>query len=194
MLPTPTQRTPLHTRTLTFRGYARADGLWDMEGELLDIKHYDHLHGSGTRAAGEPVHHILVRVTVDAQLCIHDIQTAMDRTPFDECGVADQHVRRMVGQTMGAGWRKAIDTAMGGLHGCTHLRELLFNLATAAFQTIPHDLEMKRMARGEPMHDGQQPPFFMGKCMTWDFNGPVVARLMPRFVGWIKPVATDKAG
>jgi hypothetical protein len=194
MLPSPAQRTPLHNRTLTFRGYARADGLWDMEGELLDLKHYDHLHGNGTRAAGEPVHHILVRVTVDAQLRIQDIQTSMNRTPFGECGVADQHVRRMVGQTMGRGWRKAIDTAMGGLHGCTHLRELLFNLATAAFQTIPHDLEMKRMARGEPMHTSDQPPFYMGKCMTWDFNGPVVARLTPQFAGWIKPVATDPAG
>lgn len=190
MLPTPTERTPLHTRTLTFNGYARADGLWDMEGELRDVKHYDHPHGTGTRAAGEPVHHILLRVTVDAQLRIHDIASSMHRTPFGECGVADQHLRRMVGQTMGAGWRKAIDTAMGGLQGCTHLRELLANLATAAFQTIPHHVEMQRLARGEPMHASDQPPFYMGKCMTWDYNGPVVARFAPRFVGWVKPEGT----
>lgn len=194
MLPTPTERTPLHTRTLTFRGFARADGLWDMEGELQDIKHYDHLHGSGTRAAGEPVHHLFLRVTVDAGLCIQDISSSMSTAPFGECGVADQHMRRFIGMTMGAGWRRTIDNTIGGLEGCTHLRELLFNLATAAFQTIPHDMEMKRMARGEPMQSGDQPPFYMGKCMTWDYNGPVVARYAPKFVGWVKPVMATKVG
>jgi hypothetical protein len=39
---------------------------------------------------------------------------------------------------MGPGWRQAIDRTIGGVQGCTHLRELLFNMATAAFQTIPH--------------------------------------------------------
>ena len=39
-----------------------------------------------------------------------------------------------------------------------------------------------------PRFDGDQPPFYMGKCMTWDFNGPVVARVAPQFVGWVKPV------
>ena len=29
--------------------------------------------------------------------------------------------------------------------------------------------------------------------MTWDTNGPVVARHMPQFVGWVKPDKTNKA-
>ena len=69
MLPTPThERTPLHTRTLTFRGFARPDGLWDMEGELHDTKHYDHVSGPGIRKAGEPIHHLFLRVTLDLSL------------------------------------------------------------------------------------------------------------------------------
>ena len=195
MLPTPdTERTPLHTRTLTFRGFARADGLWDMEGELHDTKHYDHPSGSGTRHAGDAVHHLFLRVTLDAQLCIQDISTSMSTAPFGECGVADQHMRRFVGMTMGSGWRQTIEKTIGGLEGCTHIRELLFNLATAAFQTIPHHREMQRMERGEPQHLSDQPPFFVGKCMSWDVNGPVVARLMPQFAGWKKPKPADNAG
>ena len=89
---------------------------------------------------------------------------------------------------MGAGWRQAIDRAIGGVQGCTHLRELLFNLAPAAFQTIPHAKEVRRREAGLSRFDGDQPPFYMGKCMTWDFNGPVVARVAPQFVGWVKPV------
>lgn len=192
MLPAPTsERTPLHNRTLTFRGFARADGLWDMEGELHDVKHYDHPSGPGIRQAGQPVHHLFLRVTMDADFRIHDIATNMHTAPFGECGVADQHMRRFVGMTIGSGWRRTIDQTIGGLNGCTHLRELLFNLATAAFQTIPHDREMRRLARGEPQHEGDTPPFYMGKCMTWDFNGPVVARYAPRFVGWIKPATAQ---
>ena len=191
MLPTPTtERTPLHTRAVSYQGYARADGLWDIEGELRDSKHYDHPHSTGTRPAGEAVHHLWLRVTLDERFCIHAIATAMDSTPFGECGVANQHMQRFVGMTIGAGWRQTIDKTVGGLAGCTHIRELLFNLATAAFQTIPHHQEMQRLARGESWHSGSTPPFFVNKCMTWDTNGPVVARLMPQFVGWVKP---DKA-
>jgi hypothetical protein len=90
-------------------------------------------------------------------------------------------MRRFVGMTMGSGWRQTIEKTIGGLQGCTHLRELLFNIATAAFQTIPHHREMQRVARGEPMHDAHTPPFFVDRCMTWDASGPVVARLMPQF-------------
>jgi hypothetical protein len=188
MLPTPTaERAPLHTRTLTFRGFSRADGLWDMEGELHDAKHYDHPHGSGTRAAGDAVHHLFLRVTLDAHFGIHAIATAMDSTPFGECSVANQHMQRFVGMTIGSGWRQTIEKTVGGLQGCTHIRELLFNLATAAFQTIPHHQEMQRLARGESWHSGSTPPFFVNKCMTWNTQGPVVARLMPQFVGWAKP-------
>jgi hypothetical protein len=189
MLPTPeVQRTPLHTRTLSFRGFARADGLWDMEGELHDSKHYDHPHEHGTRHTGQPVHHLFLRVTLDEQFCIRDIATRMGTAPFAECGEADRHMRRFIGQTMGKGWRQTIERTVGGLEGCTHLRELLFNMATAAFQTIPHHMEMQRLAQGQDRHaPGAQPPFYMGRCMTWDFNGPVVARLAPQFVHWKKP-------
>ena len=34
-------------------------------------------------------------------------------------------MRRMIGATMGPGWRKAIETHLGGVQGCAHLRELL---------------------------------------------------------------------
>lgn len=187
MLPPVPERQALHTRAITFRGFARADGLWDMEGELHDSKHYDYEGHEGVRRAGSPIHHLHLRVTVDADFRIHAIQTAMDATPFGECTVADRHMQRLVGQVMGPGWRQTIERAIGGLDGCTHLRELLFNIATAAFQTIPHHREMQRRASGAPRAEATEPPFYMGRCMTWDFNGPVVARHAPQFINWQRP-------
>lgn len=187
MLPEPVARQPLHTRTLTFRGYARADGLWDMEGELHDSKHYAYERSSGDfMQPGTAIHHMHIRATVDETLCIREIHTSMQATPFGECTSADATLQRMVGQRMGPGWRQAIDRAVGGVQGCTHLRELLFNLATAALQTIPHHQSMQRLSAGESRHQGDEPPFYMGRCMTWDFNGPVVARVAPQFIGWVK--------
>src|SRR5690606_2020473 len=41
-LPAPEiEREPLHTRTVRVDAYARADGQWDLEAELIDVKHYD---------------------------------------------------------------------------------------------------------------------------------------------------------
>jgi hypothetical protein len=177
----------LHTRSITFRGFAREDGLWDMEGELHDSKQYDYTASEGHRPAGTPVHHLFLRVTLDASFCIQAIESSMDSTPFGECQVANRSLQQMVGQTMGPGWRQAIERTIGGTLGCTHLRELLFNMATAAFQTIPHHQQMQRVAAGSPRQPSDTPPFYMGKCMTWDFNGPVVARVAPRFAGWKKP-------
>jgi hypothetical protein len=192
MLNTPAARTPLHTRTLTFRGFARDDGLWDMEGELHDSKAYGYDSSHGRREAGQPIHHLFLRVTLDDSFVIQAITTSMDATPFGECSAADRPMQTMVGQRMGPGWRQAIERHIGGVGGCTHLRELLLNMATAAFQTIPHQMEMRRRASGEPRQDDTQPPFYMGKCMTWDFNGPVVARVAPQFVGWVQPAKRVK--
>ncbi len=40
-LPPPVERDHLHTRTMEFRGYQRADGLCDIDARLTDVKTYD---------------------------------------------------------------------------------------------------------------------------------------------------------
>jgi len=41
-----------------------------------------------------------------------------------------------VGCSMARGWRQAIQKHLGGVESCTHLRELLFNLATATGKAV----------------------------------------------------------
>lgn len=181
-LPEPSARTPLHTRKITFEGFARADGLFDIDAELVDSKSAPiRMHERGLLPAGGAIHHMRVRVTVDDTLTIRAIVTAMDAAPFGNCQNAVDPVQKLVGATLGAGWRKAIEAAMGGVAGCTHLRELLFNLATAAFQTIPVHLSQQREARGEPRDPAGPAPYFLGKCLSWDREGPVVQRVLPLY-------------
>jgi hypothetical protein len=81
----------------------------------------------------------------------------------------------MVGHTLGRGWRKAIDQHLGGVQGCAHLRELLFNVATAALQTVPGGFDTTNAVK---------PPMYLGQCLAWDFNGPLVERRYPVFFQW----------
>lgn len=187
-LPAPAPRQHVHTRQVTTCGYLRDDGLWDIEGELADTKTYFYRNPDGLgREPGDPVHHMKIRLTMDDTMTVRDAVTSMPGTPFPECQGAASPVRGIIGVTIGAGWRKAIDAAMGGTMGCTHLRELLAAMATVAFQTIPNYRTHQRRVRGEPVLTDGRPGHQMGKCLAWDFNGRVIARVAPEFVAWVLP-------
>lgn len=184
-LPSPQPRTHLHTRNVVYRGYHRQDGLWDIDAEMSDTKSYTlERTERGVMPPGTPVHGMAIRVTVDDAMTIREITPAMDFTPFGECQQGTDPMQRMVGVTMGPGWRQAIERALGGIRGCTHLRELLFNMATAAYQTIPAYRDRLRRQAGTPPTDSGEPPYHLGKCIAWDFDGAVVQRHYPRFAGW----------
>lgn len=184
-LPPAAPRKHLHTRQVRFDGYYREDGLWDIEARLTDTKAYAWRSADkGVLPPGTPVHDMLIRLTLDDALTIKAIATGMPSTPLGECGQAADPMQVMVGQTIGPGWRVTIEKHLGGVKGCTHLRELLFNMATAAYQAIPGYRAHMRREAGLPRHDGDQPPFFLGKCLGWDFDGPAVQRHYPQFAGW----------
>ena len=181
-LPPPVSRRPIHTRRIAFEGFLREDGLWDIDCELSDTKaEAIHMRERGLLPPGEPVHLLRVRLTLDDSLTIRAVQTAAVNAPFQECQApAAEPMQKLVGLTMGPGWRRMIEGAIGGVAGCTHLRELVFNAATAAFQMIPHYRASDGGQRDDIPATGK-PPFYMGQCMTWAFDGPVVQRLAPVF-------------
>ena len=175
-LSAPVPRKASHIRRVTYQGYEREDGLWDMEAELHDSKAHDmpSFRHQGVRLAGDPIHHMWLRVTIDRQLVVHAIEAAMDAHPLQDCPQARPALQGMVGACMARGWRQAIAQHMGGVASCTHLRELLFNMATAAFQTLP-----AAFGGGDP----DTPPRHLGQCTGWDFEGNGVKEYFPQFYG-----------
>ena len=167
----------MHTRKVEYRGFERDDGLWDIEGELHDSKAYDATSfrdPTKQRLAGEAIHHMWLRVTVNRQLVVQAIDVAMDSHPLQGCTEAQTALQHMVGCSMARGWRQSIQKHLGGVASCTHLRELLFNLATAAFQSVP--------AVFSSSHP-DEPPRHLGQCTGWDFNGQGVKEFFPQFYG-----------
>ena len=175
-LSAPVPRKASHIRRVTYQGYEREDGLWDIEAELHDSKAHDmpSFRHQGVRLAGDPIHHMWLRVTIDRQLVVHAIEAAMDAHPLQDCPQARPALQGMVGACMARGWRQAIAQHMGGVASCTHLRELLFNMATAAFQTLP-----AAFGGGDP----DTPPRHLGQCTGWDFEGNGVKEYFPQFYG-----------
>jgi hypothetical protein len=181
-LPSPSPRKPSHTRTVVYRGFDREDGLWDIEAELTDVKSYSYAFDEDRPVkAGQPVHGLSIRLTIDDELLIHDVATSMDHIPHATCDQAPATMHRLKGCRLGKGWRKQIDEKVGGTEGCTHLREMLFNMATAAIQTLTmgtlHRLELK----GLPPPVQTELPAFLGQCHTWARGSVTTLRHFPMF-------------
>lgn len=187
-------RTPVHARDVQFRSFLRRDGQWDIEGTLIDTKAYDQVATErGPLAAGTPIHHMRIRLTIDDNFTVHAVQVDMPATPFGECQQARAPLDRLVGSRLGGGWRKAIQEKMGGEQGCTHLRELLAGMGTAAFQTVGRYRAHQRKLAGqaEPVQLTPRPP--LGECLGWAFDGVPVQRYRPEFFGWRPPAPATPA-
>src|SRR6202162_4188390 len=64
------------------------------------------------------------------------VEAVSDKTPYVMCPTAAPAFTPLVGMQIKAGFLREATNAVGGTIGCTHLRELLQQMATTAFQTI----------------------------------------------------------
>ena len=176
-LPEPSPRKHVHTRAIDYRGYEREDGLWDIEAHMTDKKTYEFTNKwRGTVPIGEPLHEMLLRVTIDDNFEIQDIVAVTDNSPFEMCPSITPSYKSLIGIRMGPGWRKAIRMKVGGVQGCTHLTELLFPMATVAMQTIwPIKSQRRREAQTmEETPKSKKRPVVLDTCHAWSTDSPVV--------------------
>lgn len=177
-LPNPAPRKLMHTRAIECCGYERDDGLWDIEAHLTDTKTTAHTrrHGGRERRPGEPVHDMWIRVTIDLDMKIHEVEAKTDKGPYPVCGDITPNFRALANLTIGPGWRKAIVERVGGVKGCTHLVELLGPLGTTAFQAT----NRARLARsaGKP---STRKPYQLNSCHVYKDDSPAVLERWPQF-------------
>lgn len=170
----PTERELLHLRDIALRGYRRADGLFDIEAHLTDTKSYGFANEDrGYIPDGEPLHGMWMRMTIDEDLRIVACEAWTEFGPYGICPAAAPNFSRLAGLTIGRGFLKAANERVGGAQGCTHLRELLQQIATTAVQT----LYSVRMRRNKAESAGT--PALLNTCMAYGTDSPVVRRHWP---------------
>lgn len=195
-LPKPAvEREHFHTRRIHCEGYARADGLWDIEAHMTDTKTYSFKNDwRGGIEPGEPVHEMWIRLTLDDNLEIRDIEAVTDHSPFEMCPAITPNFKRLIGLRVGPGWNRRIKEEVGGTKGCTHLVELLAPMATVAFQTILTGAKRRRSERfgiadHKPLPDQEAVPAVLDTCHAWARSSPMVQKYQPRH--YRKPVAEE---
>jgi len=170
------ERELTHTRRVRYEGYKRADGLWDIEAHLLDTKNHDYQLKTGVRRAGQAIHDMWLRLTIDRTMTIVDAAASSDAVPYPGgCESIAPAYRRLIGLNLMRGFRKATWELVGSTRGCTHLTELLAGLPTAAIQTFAGEMKEERA-------DGSK-PFQLDQCHALESSTETVRQWYPK---WFK--------
>jgi hypothetical protein len=178
-LSAPAERERLHDRRYEFQGFRRKDGLWDIEGRMVDTKTYDFANSArGTIHAGTPLHDMVIRLTLDEHFVVRDIEAATQASPFAICPAITEGFQVVKGLKMGAGWRRQLKERLGGVKGCTHHVEMLGAMATVAYQTMWKYVSKEMSERGSGAH---RRPGFIDSCHAFASDGEIVRRQWPEF-------------
>ena len=166
-------RERLHGRAIAYDGYRRADGLFDIECHIVDVKDHDYELLTGVRRAGVPIHDMWVRVTIDGDFVIRAIEAVTDSMPYPgACDRIGPVYEKLVGANLVIGFRKHLHDVMGGVRGCTHITEMLSYLPTAAVQTF---------AGLQREDEGDQKPFQLDRCHALETTTETVRRYYPKW-------------
>jgi len=179
------ERELLHLRDIALRGWRRADGLYDIEAHLQDTKTTVITNGDrGEIRPGEPLHGMWLRLTVDEDMLVVACEASSDHTPYAMCPQAAPNFAALAGLRIGPGFNRAVAERVGGVKGCTHLRELLGQMATVAYQTLypvfaarERAEAERRAATGEAPPPGR--PALVGTCLAYAPNSPVTLNRWP---------------
>ncbi len=171
--PSPVPRARLHQRSITYEGFRRDDGLFDIDAHLVDAKDHDFELMTGMRPAREAVHDMWVRVTIDRHLLVHAIEVRTESMPYPgACDRIEPAYSKLVGANLVQGFRKRLHEDMGGVRGCTHVTELLGSLPTAAVQMF---------AGLQREDEGERKPFQLDRCHALETTTDTVRRYYPKW-------------
>ena len=176
-LPSPVQRTLIHRRTVVCHGYERADGAFDVDSSITDVKALGTPLADHPVGPGDIVHGMSLRLTVDAGLILTDVEAVTDHAPFRICGSITPNFRRLIGLKLVSGFTKAVRELVGGVQGCVHIVDLIGYAATVTYQTLGR----KRRQEAQDTKGVTVRPSLLGTCHAWATNSPIVKREFPAF-------------
>jgi hypothetical protein len=182
--PPSSRRALKHTRAIQIEAFARDDGLWDIDAHITDIKTRDTKLASGIRPAGQPVHDLWLRITVDTALNIVEAEAVSDAVPYPNyCDTIGPDYKKLIGLNLLKGFRDGVKQRLSGIKGCTHITELAAVLPTATIQAFAGEVLDTR--DGASTDEQSQKPFQLDRCHSLRSDGEAVAKFYPRWA--VKP-------
>jgi hypothetical protein len=120
---------------------------------------------------------MVARITVDERMRIVAAEAVTEQGPYTICPGGAESFSRLEGLTIGPGFLKSARERMGGTVGCTHLRELLQQIATTAHQTIAPIIRRRAAASGTTPGPGRM----LNSCYAYASDGEAVRRRFPEY-------------
>lgn len=176
----------VHTRQIICRGYRRKDGLWQIEASVADEK--GQLLSFNSRPSvlpSELIHHLSLCVIIDDDYQIRDVEAKTMAAPWPECAEIATAYRKLVGLRIGPGFNREVRNILGGTLGCTHLTDLLGQIANTYMQaSLPDRFARQRLNGDDPLQwTDTRTLSFVGGCYAWRTDGPALAAEYPQLVG-----------
>jgi hypothetical protein len=163
-LSVPAARQHIFTRRIHCEGFSRDDGLYDIEARVTDTV-------PEPSPRPNPRHDMQLRLTIDRDFHVHALEVHTYGAPHASCFTVEPPHQKLVGKNIMRGWRRAVNDAVGGEIGCTHIRELLMTAATVVYQTLAGRVKRERKP--------DELPGVAGTCKAWAFDGEQVRTEFP---------------
>ena len=184
---------PINNRKIDIMGYADELGeYFEIHGEIRDLRQYDSFNTMrGNIPFGEPLHYMQVMMRANRDKEILDITAKTHHAPFTRCcvGAADQY-HILIGLKIAPGFKQKMRELLPANLQCTHISELLPQMATVLFQTI-HAYDQKFKAHIPNSNgtnsneikksDEKLAKYMLNSCHAFHENSDVVKTLMPAF-------------
>ena len=171
-------REPVHVRQIECRSFKRADGTWDIEGHLTDIKAYPFVNEfRGKIEPGDPLHDMWIRLTVNCEFIVLEVEVHTDEGPYESCPSILPNFQKLKGLKIGPGWNGRVRKILGGVRGCAHLVDMLKPLATVALHTIQFSNSAPGVSENQPRTS--RPP--VDTCHVWSSSGEMIRSQYPDF-------------
>ena len=180
-LPKPVRRKQIHTRTYQAQAYERDDGLFDVEVDLRDTKPFSFENSDrGYVAAGEPLHHMKMRVTVSETMEITDVEARTLASPYHICANITPSYKKLIGLRIVGGFTKRAQDLTGRAAGCTHLNDMLKVIGTTAFQGLWTIIARRRQDKAaSPVAGKTAADALLNSCHAYEASSPIVKRQWP---------------
>jgi len=172
------ERVLIHTRTIDLKVYRRADDCYDVEGHIMDVKPFPHHMLDSHRAAGEPIHDLSLRLTFDRQMIVTKAEAKLDMGAHGLCHEVAPNFASLAGLHVGPGWNRNVRERVGHGRGCTHLVEMLAQMATAAMQAMWSEREPDGEV-DRPAEERELKPGLINTCYAYRPHSPFVKEFFP---------------